>query len=83
MIKDYDLIIDYHPGKTNVIADALSQKSSMILAHICTAYIPLLFDMKTLGISLEYDDYRALLASFIVRSTLVDQIRENSCKMKN
>jgi hypothetical protein len=27
LIKDYDLEIHYHPGKTNVVADALSHKS--------------------------------------------------------
>jgi hypothetical protein len=26
-IKDYDLGINYHPGKANVVADALSQMS--------------------------------------------------------
>jgi hypothetical protein len=27
LIKDYDLEVHYHPGKANVVADALSQKS--------------------------------------------------------
>jgi hypothetical protein len=27
LIKDYDLGINYHPGKVNVVADALSHKS--------------------------------------------------------
>ena len=75
LIKDYNLVIDYHRGKANVVTDALSQKSSMMLALICTAYMLLLFDMKTLGISLDYNGYGALLASFGVRSTLIDQIR--------
>ena len=31
LIKDYDYVIDYHPGKTNVAADALSRKSVQTL----------------------------------------------------
>jgi hypothetical protein len=27
LIKDYDLEIHYHPGKANVVADALSHKA--------------------------------------------------------
>ena len=72
MIKDYNLIIDYHLREANVLANALSQKFSVTLAHICIAYIPLLLDMKTLGISLHYDGYSALVANFVVRHTLVD-----------
>ena len=26
LFKDYDCIVDYHPGKVNVVADALSRK---------------------------------------------------------
>ena len=53
LIKDYDLVIDYHLEKANVVADALSRKSSVTLAHIHTAYVPLLLYLKTLGVSLE------------------------------
>ena len=72
MIKNYDLVKDYYLGKANVVAYALSRKSSVMLAHICTAYVTLLLDMKTMGISLDYDGYGALVASFVVRLTLVD-----------
>ena len=57
------------------LADALSRKSSMTLAHIPTVYVPLLLDMKTMRVSLDYDGYGALVASFVVRSTMVDQIK--------
>nr|GFB84715.1 retrotransposon protein, putative, Ty3-gypsy subclass [Tanacetum cinerariifolium] len=30
LLKDYDTNIQYHPGKVNVVADALSRKSGMI-----------------------------------------------------
>ena len=75
LVKDYDLVIDYHLGKANVVTDALSRNSSVTLAHICTVYVLLLLDMKTMGISLDYNGYGALVASFVVRPTLVDQIR--------
>jgi hypothetical protein len=29
LIKDYDLGINYHPGKANVVADALSKRSHL------------------------------------------------------
>jgi hypothetical protein len=31
LIKDYDLGINYHPGKTNLLADALSQRYHEII----------------------------------------------------
>ena len=34
LIKDYDCVIDYHPGKANVVANALRRKSSNSLAHM-------------------------------------------------
>ena len=32
LFKDYDCIIDYHPGKANVVADALSRKTISALS---------------------------------------------------
>ena len=58
-----------------MITDALSRKSSVMLSHIHTAYVSLLLDMKILGVSLDCDGYGALIASFMIRSILVDQIR--------
>ena len=31
LINDYDCVIDYHPRKANVVADALSRKSVQTL----------------------------------------------------
>ena len=50
LLKDYDLVIDYHPGKTNVVADALSRKSSVSLAFVRSVYLPQLLELRELGV---------------------------------
>ena len=32
LLKYYDCIIDYHPGKANIVADALSQKTIVAMS---------------------------------------------------
>ncbi|KAA3488432.1 reverse transcriptase [Gossypium australe] len=36
LIKDYELVIDYHPGTANIVADALSRKSLFALKAMST-----------------------------------------------
>jgi hypothetical protein len=45
LIKDYDLGINYHPGKVNVVADALSRRSLLsqlvvdsMLVELCEVF---------------------------------------------
>ena len=35
-IEDYDFTLNYHPGKANVVADALSWKSRGVLANVAS-----------------------------------------------
>ena len=74
MIKDYNCTIKYHLGKTNVVTDALSRRPESSLSHMRSGYIPLLVDLRALGVILEAEDSGALLATFHVRPLLVDQI---------
>ena len=59
------------------LADTLSRKSSMTLAHIRTAYVPLLLNLKTMGISLDYDECGALIVSFMVNQIRGKQMQDN------
>ena len=75
LIKDYHCSIKYHLGKANVVADALSRRPESSLSHMRSGYLPLLVDLRVLGVILEAEDSGALLATFHVRPLLVDRIQ--------
>ena len=35
-LEDYDFTLHYHPGKANVVVDALSRKSRGVLARVAS-----------------------------------------------
>ncbi|KAB2617405.1 S ribonuclease [Pyrus ussuriensis x Pyrus communis] len=77
LLSDYDCTIDYHPGRANVVADALSRKSQGRINALYASRAPLLVDLRTTGVRLEAEDRDvALLANFQVRPILVDRVLE-------
>nr|CAH66139.1 H0616A11.3 [Oryza sativa] len=73
LIKDYDMEIHYHPGKANVVADALSRKSYCNVSEgrrlpweLCQE-----FEKLNLGIV-----SKGFVATLEAKPTLFDQIRE-------
>ena len=79
MFKDYDCIIDYHPGKANVVADALSRRtiSGLSLKH-CTwrfdsdgallAQLRAMPDLKHMIIDAQKDDIKLQVRVELVRN---------------
>ena len=76
LLKDYDFTINYHLGKANVVADALSRKSSGNLSHIHSVRIPLLLELRALNVELARGEKGALLATLKVRPVFIDRVRE-------
>ena len=74
-LKDYDFTIEYHLGKTNVVADALSRKSSGNLFHMRLVKIPFLFELRALNVELAQGEKGVLLATLKVRPVLIDRVR--------
>ena len=76
LLKDYDCTIDYHPGKAHVVVDTLSRKSTGSLAYMQTIQLPLMVELRELGVELGMHVTGALFTSFQLRPILVDQILE-------
>ncbi|KAM1721715.1 hypothetical protein ACFX12_023218 [Malus domestica] len=75
LLSDYDCSIEYHPGRANVVADALSRKPQGRLNALYASRVPLLAELRATGVRLEWENLGgAFLASFQVRPILVERI---------
>ncbi|KAL0544115.1 hypothetical protein IC582_019226 [Cucumis melo] len=73
LVKDYDCEILYHPGKANVVADALSRKVSHSAALI-TRQAPLHRDFERAEIAVSVGAVTTQLAQLTVQPTLRQRI---------
>ncbi|VVA37215.1 PREDICTED: Retrotransposable element Tf2, partial [Prunus dulcis] len=63
LIKDYDCTIVHHPGRANVVANALSRKSSGSVAYLRGRYVLLMVELRKLKVELGVDEQGAFLAT--------------------
>ena len=80
LLKDYDITILNHPGKANIVADALSRKAGSMgsLAHLQVSRRPLAREVQTLAndlMRLEVNEKGGFLAGVEARSSFLDNIK--------
>lgn len=74
-LKDYDCTISYHPRKANVVADALSKRSSEIVASMLVKEWEMIEEFSHLTISVKPKPVKEYLANLTIQSDVVNQIR--------
>ena len=74
MIKDYDCLINYHPGRANVVADALSRKSFGFLVALLTTQKEIINDLERMRIEIVMGDSQVFMASLTIQPTLIEKI---------
>ena len=75
-LDDYDFTLHYHPGKANVVVDALNRKSQGALASIASREWQML---KTVGkFGLQYiEQAQSTLGSLVATSSLLSRVIES------
>ena len=77
LVKDYDCVINYHPGKANVVADALSRKSFSSVSTMVLVQKPLLQDMQRLELEIVSKGLVEKLSAMSLQPTLLEKIKQN------
>ncbi|XP_071912306.1 uncharacterized protein [Coffea arabica] len=71
-LEDYDCTINYHPGKANMVADALSRQVQ--IAGLMIKELHLLEEVSIWNSRLE--PRKLILGNIVVKSVLLDRIKE-------
>ncbi|KAH0653103.1 hypothetical protein KY290_031391 [Solanum tuberosum] len=88
LLKDYDVTIQYHPGKANVVADFFSQKTVSMgsLACLSVTKRPLAKEIHTLDskfMQLGISERGGVLVSIEVRATFIEEIKAKQFEDEN
>jgi hypothetical protein len=78
LIKDYELEIHYHPGKANMVADALSRKASWHCLTVKTSDITLCQEMEKLNLGLiQHGTLKQLKLESVLLQKVIDAQRSD------
>lgn len=75
ILKDYDFGLQYHPGKANVVADALSRKS-LHMSTLMVREMKLIEEFRDMNLAVQVNSGSVILGVLKVTNEFFDQIKE-------
>ena len=83
LLKDYDVDILYHPGKANVVADALSRKSMGSLTDVQPEGRDMVREIQrlsSLGVRLANSEDSGVSIREVAESSIIDEVKRHQYK---
>jgi len=78
-LKDYNFELLYHPGKANVVADALSRKTVHV-AHLMMKELELLESFRDMKLQFELEPKFIRCSTLVISSDFLGLIRERPAR---
>jgi len=78
-LKDYDFELLYHPGKANVVADALSRKKAHVSAMMIKE-LELIEKLRDMNLGLDMEAGHIRCSMLRITNEFLDEVRVEQCK---
>lgn len=77
-LEDFDFGLHYHPGKANVVADALRRKSYGFVAWLQIQKWKMIESILDYNLHVNIHEIKACLYNLVTRPTLLGKVVENN-----
>ena len=74
LLEDYDFSLHYHPGKVNVVVDALSRKTQDLMASLWVCRWKMLSSVSDFDLDVAEMGGRLALCNMVARPNLMQRV---------